>query len=353
MAQASKTVKAFAALQAGQTVSHWEFPAPELTPHMIAVDVTHCGICHSDIHMMGDEWRGDTGGSPTTFPLVPGHEVIGTVSALGSAVTGFKVGQRVGFGAQGSSCHECALCAKGHEHNCTKFGGLYDPNHGGYAAHIRADSRFCFAIPDEIPSAHVAPLMCAGVTVFTPLATHLLPPGSRVGIVGIGGLGHLALQFANKMGYHVTAISTSPSKEAEARSLGAHAFLNSSDAAQMKAHGNAFPLIIYTASGNIDWNAYMGLVAPEGKFVVCGLPEAKIQVSPMYLIGGSKTIVGSLVGGTKAIKEMLAFSALHGVRPMIEEVEVGHGADADKVNAALTRVRENKARYRCVMKYRV
>lgn len=300
--------------------------------------------------MMGNEWSGETGGGNTTYPLVPGHEVIGIVTAVGSAVTDFKVGDRVGFGAQGGSCHKCECCNKGAENNCTRMEPLYDPNYGGYAEHIRADSRFAFKIPDEIPSEYAAPLLCAGATVFTPLSVHKLPPGSEVGIVGIGGLGHLAVQFANKMGYRVTAISTSPSKEAEARKYGAHDFISSSDSKQMNQNMNRFALILCTVSANLDWNAYMNLVAPEGKFVLVGLPEAKIAISPFNLVGGSKGFYGSIIGGVKTIKEMLQFSALTGVRPVIELIK----PEFDKpevVNNALQRVIKNDVRFRFVMAY--
>lgn len=351
MAQDSKEQlkNAFAAMKPTKVLSSYQFAPKALGADDLAVDVSHCGICHSDIHKMLDEWS-DVGAGHTNYPLVPGHEVIGVVVAAGANVKNFKVGDRVGFGPQRGSCLNCEYCHEGDEQLCERFDGLYDPETGGYADHIRVHNRFAFLIPDKIDSASAAPLLCAGVTVYAPLAYYKPKQGAKVAVVGLGGLGHLGLQYAKAMGYDVTAISSSADKEAEAKSFGAAHFLNSKNDNEMKAAARKFDFIMNTASGSLDWNAYLSLLKPNGQLCLLGIPSDKIKFDPFSVVMGRKTICGSIIGGVKLMKEMLDFSAAHNIRPKIEVFKLGF-KDADKATEVIEKVLKNQVRYRAVFEY--
>lgn len=354
MAAAASEVEyhTFAALKKGHELSSLSAKAKPLGPDDVAVDVTHCGMCHSDLHTINDEWSGGSGGSHTRYPIVPGHEVIGKIVAVGSDVTHLKVGQRVGFGPERNSCKECEWCNVGDENLCSKFEGLYTAEKtGGYASHIRVHSRFAFLVPDELPSDAAAPLLCAGVTVYSPLAYFKLKPGSRVGVLGIGGLGHLAVQFANKMGYQVTVFSSSADKEQESKQLGAHKFVVVSNEEQMKAAVGSQDLILSTTSSStFDTDKYMKLLRPNGTLCLLGVPSERISFAPFNVIFGRRAICGSIIGGTRDMKEMLEFCAKHQVLPKIEVVKTKFN-DAKVVNEAVQRVLSGKARYRVVLEF--
>eukprot|EP00744_Colponema_vietnamica_P000689 GILI01001213.1.p1 GENE.GILI01001213.1~~GILI01001213.1.p1 ORF type:complete len:371 (+),score=116.93 GILI01001213.1:346-1458(+) len=331
---------AFAALQAKGPLVEFPFNHPEIGAQEVRVSVTHSGICHSDIHKIDCDW------GESSFPLVCGHEVIGQVTAVGSEVTDFTVGDRVGFGPQRDHCENCVACEDGCESSCHQapYKWLYDPFFGGYATSIQAPAKWCFKIPADLPSEFAAPLMCAGVTTFAPLQRHV-KAGQTVGVVGIGGLGHLGLQYARAMGCRVVAISTSASKEAEARSLGATDFLISSDKEAMKKAASSLHFILNCGTGTMNISDYLPLLRPRGKMCIVGLPPSSnpFVITPFALIDGEREVVGSVVGSRQAMRDMLAFSAAHNIRPMIEI------APFSQAEEAVQRVRKGLPRYRMVL----
>ena len=260
------------ALVKGGKLEPIPFSPPPLGAAEVRVKVAYCGMCHSDVHKIDDDWK-----DQVAYPMVPGHEVVGTVEAAGAAVTGLAVGDVVGFGPQRGSCGACEYCASGDENDCGSFEGLYDPKYGGYATSITVNAKFAFKIPAGLPLHQVGPLLCAGITTYAPLARHARA-GQRVGVVGIGGLGHMGLQYAAAMGCETWAISTSAAKEAEARSFGAKHFLVSSDAAAVAAMKSSFDFILCCASGDFNTDLYMTLLKPRRAFCLVGLPAVDSPV---------------------------------------------------------------------------
>jgi uncharacterized zinc-type alcohol dehydrogenase-like protein len=300
---------------------------------------------------MLDEWAGH--GMSTQYPLCPGHEAVGNVVAVGSEVTTLKVGDRVGCGPQRDSCGSCASCDAGSENTCTKMEFLYNPRSGGFGAHLRLPAAFTFKIPDAIPSDCAAPLLCAGLTVFAPLRKFPLPKASKVAVVGIGGLGHLAVQYAAAMGYEVTAITRSMDKAEQIKGYGAKHILLSTDADAVKASAGQFAMILNTVSATIPVDMYLSLLGPNGRLVMLGVGDKPLSVNPFALVAGNKSIHGSLVGGSEDMVQMLNFSAEHKVFPTIEVVDCPFGqGNADKVTAAVDKVVKNQARFRMVMDYK-
>jgi alcohol/geraniol dehydrogenase (NADP+) len=290
------------------------------------------------------EWKAAPAASPD-FPHAPHSHTPPLPSSPLFAVTTIKVGETVGFGPQRDSCGACACCGSGDDNCCTKFQGLYDPKYGGYATSITVPERFAFPIPAGIPLDVAGPLLCAGITTFAPLARHA-KKGDRVGVVGIGGLGHMGLQYAAAMGCETWAISTSAAKEAEARKFGAQHFLVSSNAEAMEAARGSFDFILCCASGNFDTGAYLRLLKPRKAFCLVGLPavEEPVKFLPFDIIVGEKSIVGSMIGGTVPMKEMLDFSAAHKCFPQCEVIPFA------EANAGVAKIVANNARYRMVLK---
>ena len=288
------------------------------------------------------------------YPMVPGHEVVGTIVAAGPKVEKLKVGMVVGFGPQRDSCRSCEFCSSDLENCCTGFQGLYDSwrdkaaklvNFGGYATSITAPERFAFPIPAGIPLHVVGPLLCAGITTYAPLA-RLCKPGMKVGVVGVGGLGHMGVQYAAAMKTECWAISTSASKEAEARSFGAQHFLVSTDPAAMAAKKGYFDVILCTASSNFDVKSYLALLKPRGSFALVGLApvDKPLGFRPFDIVDGEKNIVGSMIGGTAGMNDMLRFSAEHKCFPKVEVIPFA------AANEGITKVLANAVRYRMVLK---
>jgi uncharacterized zinc-type alcohol dehydrogenase-like protein len=328
-----------AAYEAKQALKPFAYEPGELGPYDVEVRIEFCGICHSDIHLIDDDW------AMSRYPFIPGHEIVGVVTALGRQVTHLKAGQRVGIGWQAGSCMQCEWCMRGSENLCSHSAATCVGRHGGYAELVRADSRFAFAIPDELDSASTAPLMCGGVTVYSPMRHFGVEPWSKVGIVGIGGLGHLAIKFARAFGCEVTAFSSSPGKEKESRSLGAHHFVLSKDPDQMAKAADSLDFILTTPHTDLDWAAYLNALRPKGTLCAVGAPAtALLNVSPVLLLLKEKKICGSNTGGRATIEEMLAFAARHHIGATVEVMPMA------KVNAALDKVRAGKARYRMVLK---
>lgn len=314
----------------------------------VQVDIAYCGICHSDLHTVRGEWAG------TRYPCVPGHEIVGRVSDVGHDVSKFKVGDVVGVGCMVGSCRQCAACAEGLEQYCERgFVGTYNgptpdaPGHtlGGYAQRIVVDQDFVLRIGHpEDQLAAVAPLLCAGITTYSPLRHWKVGPGSKVGIVGIGGLGHMGIKIAHAMGAHVVAFTTSESKRADAHALGADEVVISRDRAAMRAHAGSFDLILDTVAASHDLDAMTALLRRDGTLVLVGVPEHP-HPSPNVggLIFGRKSIAGSLIGGIAETQEMLDFCARHGIVSDIELI------DADGIETAYERMLRSDVKYRFVI----
>jgi len=344
-----KPVAAYAALKAGEEMVPFQYELPSTTPPPGYVDVliTHCGVCHSDVHQIDDAW------GVACFPLIPGHEIVGTIAAVAEdpgSQAKFSVGDRACIGVQRGSCGACVMCDEKLEQICPKITKTYagpGKDKGGFANMIRYPVAWVFKPPDGMRSEDVGPLMCAGITTYSPLK-RFGKPGQKVGVIGIGGLGHIALQYAAAMGFsEVVAISRSPSKEDEARSFGATDFLVSEDAAAMAAAAASFDTILNTVSGHAPIDSYLALLRPRGTLACVGLPE-KDQRSQLFfqsMVPQERALVGSYLGPYDDYDEMLAFSTKHDIRPQIEIFP------ASEINAALTKVRNNTARYRIVLEF--
>nr|QKY15194.1 zinc-containing alcohol dehydrogenase family protein (ADH) [Polytomella parva]CBY84994.1 zinc-containing alcohol dehydrogenase family protein [Polytomella sp. Pringsheim 198.80] len=344
-AQAGKTLqrRGMASLKKSDVLEKWSYSVPaELGPSEIDVRVTHNGLCHSDLHMALDDW------GVTSYPFLPGHEVIGEVVAMGSMVKNLKIGDVVGAGWIRDSCRRCLHCLSGEENICEEgyTGSITFGNHGGFQDVMRFPADFVAKIPDSIKREHAAPLLCAGVTVFAPLKRHVNRFGMRVAIMGVGGLGHLAIQFARAMGCNVTAIDIHDDKAAEAKSLGAQNFVNYKDVIAGKvADVEKVDLIINAAAARVDHGKLIGLLKTDGKLVQIGIPggNATITLPLQDIVFGQRALCGTIVGGRKDMTDMLDFAALHNIKPMIELFPLS------KVNEAMEKMKKGLIRYRVVL----
>jgi uncharacterized zinc-type alcohol dehydrogenase-like protein len=294
-------------------------------------------VCHSDIHLIDNDWGN------SKYPFVPGHEIVGTVSAVGKDVKDRTVGERVGIGWQADSCGICEWCRQGDEHLCASGQATCVGRNGGYADAVRVNSRFAIPVPEGLESENVAPLLCAGITVYSPLRRHGVGPFSRVGVVGIGGLGHLGLQFAKAFGAEVTALSTSKDKEAEALELGATSFVNTRDTAELKKVAGSFDLVLSTVSADQDWQALVNSLRPKGTLCIVGVPPSPISLQAFPLISGERSVAGSNTGSPRDLHEMLDVAARHGVKAITERFAMA------KANDAIAKVKKGKVRYRAVL----
>ena len=330
-------IQGLAAHAAGAELLPFRYDPGELGAQDVEIAISHCGICYSDVHLISNDW------GISQYPFIPGHEVIGSVVAVGSGVKSLKAGVRVGLGWQSNSCGECEWCMQGMENLCAASEATCVRRHGGYADRVRANARFAVPIPEALQSEHAAPLLCGGVTVYSPLRAHGVNPSSRVGVVGIGGLGHLAIQFARVFGAQVTAFSTSPAKEDEARELGAHHFVNSRETKAMREVAGTLDFIVTTVNADQDWGSYVQALRPTGTLCFVGAPPSPVSVSGFQLIGGLKSISGSPIGSPHRLREMLDVAARHGVKAKTERFSM------DKANEAIEKVKKNKVRYRAVL----
>ena len=330
-------IRGLAAYAAGAQLLAFKYAVKELGPFEVEVKISHCGVCHSDLHLINNDW------GMSQYPFIPGHEIVGTVTAVGSEVADRKVGERVGIGWQADSCGFCEWCRRGEEHLCAKSQPTCIGRNGGYADMIRVNSRFAIPVPEVLDSENVAPLLCGGITVYSPLRNLLARPSSRVGVIGIGGLGHMGLQFARAFGCEVTAFSTSKDKEAEARTLGAHHFVNTRDNGKLKKVAGSLDLILSTVSADQDFQSFVAALRPKGTLVVLGVGPSPIQVTGFSLIGGQKAIAGSPTGSPGDLREMLDVAARHGVKAITERFAM---KDANK---AVEKVKKNQVRYRAVL----
>ena len=330
-------VRAWAAPAAGKPLESFEFDPGDLGPEEVEVVVEHCGICHSDLSMIDNEW------GMANYPLVPGHEAVGKVVAMGSQAKGVKIGQRVGVGWSAFSCMACKSCLSGQQNLCGSLQPTIVQRHGAFAERVRAHWVWVMPIPDGLDAKEAGPLLCGGATVFSPLREFAIAPTSRVAVIGIGGLGHLALKFCKAWGCEVTAMTSSDSKEEEARAFGAHHVVSSKDSDAIAKLEGQFDLIIDTVNASLDWSALLAALAPNGRLHVVGAVLEPMKIPAFGLILGQKAVSGSPTGSRGAIDDMLAFAARHGVVPQTEHFPMS------KVNEALDHLRAGKARYRIVL----
>ncbi len=335
----NRTIKGFAAHEAGGKLLPFSYPTPELGAWDIEVEITHCGICHSDLHLILNDW------GESRYPFIPGHEIIGHIKNKGPLVQELEVGQRVGIGWQRSSCTHCEWCHQGEENLCLMQEATCVGHNGGFATSIVTDARLAFLIPDVLASENAAPLLCGGATTFSPFIQHKVNASMRIGVIGIGGLGHLALQFANAFGCEVFAFSASSEKEAEAKRLGADHFILNTDAQALKRVANSIDLLLSTSSGQMDWPLYLETLCPKGKLCLLGAPKEGVVNVPIFsLIAHRKTICGSNIGSAPDIHTMLRFAARHHI---VAQTEV---FPMEEVNTALTKLASNQIHYRAVLK---
>ena len=329
----SDAVHGFAAKSAGAVLEPWTYELPVLKSTEVDVKVTHCGVCHTDLHLIDN----DLGVS--SYPLVPGHEIVGVISAAGSDVHHLQLGQRVGIGWQRGSCATCEWCLDHHENLCAQSRPTCLAGFGGFANMVRSEAQFAIPIPESLDSATAAPLLCAGITVYRPLKRYV-KHGNRVGIIGIGGLGHLGIQFARAMGAEVYAISRSEDKRDEAVQFGAHHFVVSDEGAPFVGK---LDLILSTATGDLNWTSWINALRPTGTFCIVGASPGPVTLPVLPMIFGEFAFTASVVGSPAAIGEMLHFSAEHRINTAVETMPI------EQVNVALNKVRKNQARYRMVL----
>lgn len=322
---------------AGAQLVPYRYEPGELNANEVEVKISHCGVCHSDIHLIDNDWGN------SKYPFVPGHEIVGTVSAVGKDVKDRTVGERVGIGWQADSCGICEWCRQGDEHLCAKSQPTCVGRNGGYADAVRVNSRFAIPVPAGLESENVAPLLCAGITVYSPLRNHGVRPSSRVGVVGIGGLGHLGLQFAKAFGAEVTALSTSKDKEDEALEMGASHFVNTRDMGEMKKIAGSFDFLLSTVNADQDWQALVNSLRPKGTLCVVGVPPSPMSIQAFPLIDGQRSITGSPIGSPRDLHEMLDVAARHDVKAITERFAMA------KANDAIAKVKKGKVRYRAVL----
>ncbi|MEV6792436.1 NAD(P)-dependent alcohol dehydrogenase [Streptomyces sp. NPDC051320] len=339
------TVAAYAATAPNAPLERTTVPRRPVGEHDVLIDIKYAGICHSDIHQARDGW------GKGIFPMVPGHEIAGIVAEVGSGVTKFTVGDRVGVGCLVDSCRECDNCKAGLEQYCTgggvpTYNGLDkqgEPTYGGYSTHVVVDENYTLRIPEGISLEVAAPLLCAGITTYSPLAHWNAGPGKKVAIVGLGGLGHMGVKIAHAMGAEVTVLSQSLRKQEDGLKLGADHYYATSDPETFKQLAGTFDLIVSTVSAPLPLDSYLSLLRTDGAFVNVGAPEEPVSLNLFSVIGGRKTLAGSGIGGIRETQEMLDFCAEHGFGAEIELI------DADGINEAYERVLNSDVRYRFVI----
>ena len=330
--------QAYAASEAKSELKLFEYEPGALASNEVQIKVETCGICHSDLSMLNNDW------GISQFPLVPGHEVIGIVESLGAQVKHLKIGQRVGVGWFSNSCMTCEWCVGG-EHNLCEFAeGIIVGRHGGFADRVRTDATWAIPIPDGINPESAGPLMCGGITVFNPILQFNIKPTDHVGIIGIGGLGHMALKFLHSYGCEVTAFSSNEEKENDAKIFGANHFVNSSDSNSLEKIAGSLDFIISTVNVALDWPSYINVLRPKGRLHIVGAVMEPLPIPLFPLLFGQKSVSASPLGSPFTAGVMLEFAARHKIEPLVETYPI------DKVNEAMEKLRSGKTRYRLVLK---
>ncbi|MEM7397450.1 MAG: NAD(P)-dependent alcohol dehydrogenase [Pseudomonadota bacterium] len=330
-------VQAWAALAAGQPLERFEYDPGPLEPEEVEVTVETCGICHSDLSVVRNDW------GISSYPVVPGHEVIGRVAAMGTQAKGLSVGQRVGIGWSAESCMHCPQCLAGDGNLCAENVATIVGHYGGFAESVRAHWQWVIPVPETLEARDAGPLLCGGTTVFAPFHEYDISPTQHVGVVGIGGLGHLALKFAKAWGCEVTAFTSTDAKANEARAFGAHHVVNSRDRDALRGLARTLDLLLVTVNVTLDWPSMMGMLAPRGRMHMVGAVIKPMPVIAMDLISGQRSISGSPTAGPLMIAKMLEFSARHGIAPETEHFPM------NQVNEALEHLKAGNARYRIVL----
>lgn len=340
------SVNGYGATSKESPIAPLNFKRRSVGAHDVLVDILFCGVCHSDIHMARSEW------GPSVYPIVPGHEIVGRVTKIGDDVTKFKIGDYIGVGVFVDSCRVCASCKSGMEQYCDEsmtptYNGYYrdgkTPTFGGYSENYVIDEKYALHIPFTLQLEAVAPLLCAGITTYSPLKFAGVGKGHKIAVLGLGGLGHMGVKFAAAFGAEVTMLSTSPSKEADAKRLGAHHFVLSTDKEQMKAAKNTFDFILNTVAAPHDVNMYLELLKVDGKMLLVGIPPEDNRISADKLISKRRSIIGSMIGGIKETQEMLDYCAANNI---VSDVEVIAMRD---VNEAYERILKSDVKYRFVI----
>ena len=338
--------RGYAAMSASAPLTPWEFDRREIGENDISIEIEFAGICHSDIHQAREEW------GKAKFPMVPGHEIVGRVSEVGNKVSNFKIGDLAGVGCYVDSCGKCEYCIIGESHWClespiwTYNGTEYDgqtPTYGGYSRSIVVNANHALHVPENLDRAGVAPLLCAGITTYSPLRHWGAGPGKKVAVMGLGGLGHMAVKLAVAMGAEVTVLSHSDNKCEDALAMGAKHFVNSSNRSALREQNNTFDLIINTVSADIDLSAYLETLRMHGSLVVVGIPEKPYEISPNNLLGRQRSLAGSSIGSIKETQEMLDFCGTHNITSDVEVI------NADYINQAYDRVVSSDVKYRFVI----
>jgi uncharacterized zinc-type alcohol dehydrogenase-like protein len=337
--------KGYAAQNSTSDLAPWNFQRREVGPQDVQFDIAYCGVCHSDLHQIRNDWF------PGIFPMVPGHEIVGSVTRVGSAVKKFKVGDLAAVGCLVDSCRTCDNCQQGLEQYCLRGAvGTYNsvgkdklPTYGGYSNTIVVHEDFVLHVSDKLPLPAVAPLLCAGITTYSPLKFWKVGTGHKLAVLGLGGLGHMAVKFGVAFGAEVTVLSTSPSKEADAKTLGAHKFVVTTNAAEAKAVKGYFDFIIDTVSAPHDFKFYLSLLKTGGTHIIVGLPSAPAQVSAFSLVNGRRNLTGSSIGGIPETQEMLDFCAANAIVSDIELIDIRD------ITTAYARMLKGDVRYRFVI----
>ena len=338
--------RSYAVMEAKKPLVPYEFDRRDLAAHDVALDIAYAGICHSDIHQAREEW------GPAIFPMVPGHEIAGTVTSIGSSVTKFKVGDKIGVGVFVDSCRTCENCKQGLQQYCLEgMTGTYNQLErdgktvamGGYSNYFVINEDYAVHIPANLPLEGVAPLLCAGITLYSPIKHWNVGPGKKVAVMGLGGLGHMGVKFAVAMGAEVTVLSHSPHKKDDALAMGAHHFIATNDDSVFAAHAKTFDVILNTVSAELDINKYVSLLKLDGTLVVIGLPGKPYAVHVGSLLDGRRSIAGSMIGGIPQLQEMLNFC---GEKSIVSDVEV---IKADYINEAYERTVASDVKYRFVI----
>lgn len=330
-------IKAYAAFEPRGELKPFEYDPGKLNPHEVEIDVHYCGICHSDLSVLDNDW------GMTQYPVVPGHEVVGTIAAVGDKVKHLTIGQSVGLGWHAGYCNECEPCHSGDHNLCANSQPTIVGHHGGFADKVRAEANSVVPIPEGIDLESAGPLFCGGVTVFNPLLQFDIKATDKVAVIGIGGLGHMALQFLNAWGCEVTAFTSSEDKRKEALGLGAHHTLNSRDQNEIEAAAGNFDLILSTVNVKLDWNLYLNTLKPRGRLHFVGATLDPLDINVFSLIMSQRSISGSPVGSPSSIAKMLNFASLHNIKPVIEKFSF------DDINKAIKRLRSGQTHYRIVL----
>jgi alcohol/geraniol dehydrogenase (NADP+) len=333
----SNKIKAFAANEPKGKFEPFEFEAGELGKEHVEIKVSHCGICHSDLSMRNNEW------GMTAFPFVGGHEAVGQITAIGESVKGLKIGDNVGLGWNSETCGYCEQCVAGFQINCPTLEGTIVGRHGGFADKVRCHWQWAIKLPETMDASKAGPLFCGGITVFNPFVQNDIKPTDKIGVVGIGGLGHLALQFADKWGCEVTAFTSDLSKTDELKKLGADYVVNSRSDEELAKLAGKFDMILVTANVTLNWDLYINALAPKGKLHMVGAVLEPMQIGAFSLIMKQKSVTGTATGSPQVVAKMLEFCARHNIETVTEFYPMS------KINEAFNHLESGKARYRIVL----